>query len=458
MNGKSFILLLLALLFSSRLYCQNCPLTYDKGTLINDTEPNIKKAVCYKREPSQDSIPGLYHTKYIVISTAGKELYNIHFYFYQLQDSLHILYVNATSGSSNTKDIKFDEHSSIRVFKNYKLNQTDISEVDQFCTLFSILDPTRPYVSLNRFQCMDEENVYLSLASLNTEKLQQHLLDVELYNKWKDSMNIVKVAEQKRIAERKKVIADFINNMKEAKDVVISKVKDDDNAAIKTMILEAPLEYVNDFNRKMDQFFLDYYKNIFPFQESNSELGFSFICAPDGMIDTLKTEIFGIASPRIPWFEDSFKIHIVPLIVQDKYRTVVTRRENPNLTSDFNLKYSGLFDQLSPEPNNQEFEEFLNIKKSLLTDLDKYLERSYMVSTKYRYSVKYRSTVEYSDWIYEINRKGVETIGPKGSTVPIPENLINIFKNKIAKPKIGKYRVKICSIYINDKLIGQDIQ
>lgn len=458
MNGKHFSILLLALLFSSQLYCQNCPLPYDKGTLINSEDPDIKKTICFKREPSQDSVPGLYHTKYIVISTSGKELYNIHFYFYQLQDSLHILYVNAASGKTNTRDIKFDDHSSIRIFKNYKPNQTDISENDQFCTLFSVLDPTRPYVSLNQFQCIDEENVYLSLTSLNTEKLQQHLLDVELYNKWKDSMNIVKEAEERRIAERKKVIANFMGAMKEDKDLVIKKIKDDDNAAINTMLLEAPLEYLNDFNRKLDYLFMDYYKNIFPFQEYSSELGFIFICTPNGIIDTLKTEMFGIASPKIQWFEDSFRIHIAPLIVSDKYRTVITRRSNPGLTSDFNLKYSDHFNQLRPEPSNEEFEDFLKVKKELLVDLGRYLERSYMVSTKYRYSIKYRSVVEYSDWIYEISRKGVEKIGPKGSTAPIPENLIITFKNKIAKPKIGKYHVKICSIYINDKLIGQDIQ
>ena len=455
-SKKTIIILFLSFCFTLELIAQNCGRTYYKGTMINVTENNTIK-ICFKMDPAPDSIADVYHSKYTILGAGGTEIYTIHFYFYKPLDSISILYINTITGKDARKEIRFDEHSSVRFFKNYVANDTRIDENDQFCTLFSIPDPSHPYIVLNRFQCIDDPNIYLSLESINSEKLQQHFLDVEVYKKWKDSVNIVAENKRQLAAERKREINTFLNDMKEYKEGVIKNIKwEDEEVKIHGSPFMADPEYLNQFKNKLDQLFISYYKNIFTCKEFDGEVGFTFICTAEGKIDSLKTIIYPINSPRITWFEDSFKVNIAPLVANDNYQSSTTRRFSPNLKSDFDLRFLKPFDQL--KPTNAEFEEFRDVKKEIYNEFESYYVRSFKVPTKYSYSIKYRSTVEYAEWLYEINRKGVEKIGPKGSTQTIPENLINIFKTKIAKPKVGKYLVKICTIYINDKPVGQDIQ
>lgn len=455
-SKKGVIILFLSFCTTLKLISQNCPRTYDVGTLLNGIE-NTKTKICFRMDPDQDSIRDVYHSKYTIIGSNGKEMYNINFYFYKALDSISIVYFNTSEGKTVTEAITFDEHSSIRMFKNYKVNVVDIDENEQLCTLFSIPDPSHPYIILNRFHCLDNENIYLSLVPINPEKLQQHFLDVKFYTAWKDSMNIAAEKERVRVAQREKEILAFLSNMKKYKEEVIKNInKEEEDIKINGSPFMADAEYLNQFKNKLDQFFINYYKNIFTCKEFDSEVGFTFICKADGKIDSLKTDIYPINSRRIYWFEDTFKVNIVPLIANDIYQSAITRRFNPNLKIDFDLRFLNSFDQL--KPTNLEFEKFRDTKKEIYSDFENYYVRTFRIPTKYTYSVKYRSTVEYSEWIYETNSKGVEKIGPKKSIQPIPQNLISIFKNKIAKPNIGKYSVKICTVYINDKLVGQDIQ
>lgn len=457
MNSKrTLIVLFLSFCFISKLIAQNCGRTYYAGTMINVTE-NKNTKICFKMDPAPDSIADVYHSKYTVLGTGGTEIYTIHFYFYSALDSISILYINTITGKDARKEIRFDEHSSVRIFKNYKANDTSIDKNDQFCTLFSIPDPSHPYIVLNRFQCIDDPAIYLSLEPINSEKLQQHFLDVEVYKKWRDSVNIVTENKRQLAAQRKRQINAFLNEMKEYKEGVIKNIKAEDNEVkANGAPFMADPEFLNQFKTKLDLLFINYYRNIFTCKEFDGEIGFTFICNADGKIDSLKTLIYPISSSRIIWFEDSFKVNIAPLVLNDTYQSSTTRRFSPNLKSDFDLKFLNQFDQL--QPTNPEFEEFLKVKKEIYNDFESFYVRSFKVPTKYSYSIKYRSTVENAEWLYEINRKGVEKIGPKGSTQAIPENLINTFKTKIAKPKVGKYPVKICTVYINDRPVGQDIQ
>ena len=457
MNKKPLLIILLSFCITLKLFSQICPRNYEKGKIISVLESGIGK-MCFKGDPVPDSVPGIYHTKYTIVGANAKEIYNIHFYFYKTEDSILMVYFNTVTGKTARKTITFGEHYSIRMFKNYKPNDTTINENTQYCTLFTVPDTSRPYIVLNQFQLIDDENTFLSLTPLNNDKLKQHHQEVEIYYKWKDSVELITEQQQKIIIERKKTISSLLKEMNEYKEKVIQGIYDDDNNfKLSGPTIEANSTMKVEFKRKLDPLFIKYFKNICPYSESNSDIGITFICKADGKIDASKTEIYSINSPKINWFEDSFKVNIAPNIADGIYESVITQRLNSNLINDFNLKYLEAFNQLKPD--NAEFKLFVDVKKEIYNELQKYFLREMNTPTKYTYMINYKSTVEYADWVYEINRKGVEKIGPKIiTTQSISENLINIFKSKIAKPKVGKYKVKICNVYINKELIGQDIQ
>ena len=131
-------------------------------------------------------------------------------------------------------------------------------------------------------------------------------------------------------------------------------------------------------------------------------------------------------------------------------------KSNPDLKTDFDKKFLDAFIKL--EPDNSGSKEFIAAKTEIYNSFENYYERSINVPTKYTYVIKYKCAVEYADWIYTIDRNGVETIGPQKPTRYISEELKNKFKTKIVRPKIGKYHVKICTIYIDDRAIAEDIR
>ena len=434
---------------------QKCPPFYEKGTLYYATE-NKESGFCYRREPVSDINPDIFHTKYTIANAGGKEMYNIHFYFYKQLDSISVVYLNTLTGASTRKTATFKAHSSTRMFKNYEANDTAISTNTLYCTLFTVPETARPYIILNQFQLPDDEFTYLSVSPVNPDKLQQHLAEVELYNKYQDSLNLVTEQENEKIAQHKKAISDLLNEMKEYKDNEIRKIKDEDEVFNKgENFLEASNMLSEKFRDEMDQLFTGYYRTVFPFDNSASDMSFTFFCDANGRIDPSKTDIHSVNSLKLKWIEDGFRANIEPLMSEKRYKTVLVPRFNPTLITDFDAKYKDAFNELKPD--NDEYAEYLAVKKEIYNQFDKYLKREMNSPTKYTYLLKYRSTVEYSEWIYEVSRKGIEKIGPKGMEETITQNLINIFKEKIAKPKVGKYKVKICSVFLNNLLVAQDI-
>ena len=343
------------------------------------------------------------------------------------------------------------------MFKNYKPNDNGIKEGIQYITLFTVPDLERPYIVLNEFQLLDESDFYLSLTPVNPEKLQQHLLEVAIYNNWKDSMNIEMEKEKEKVAQRKILITDFFGQMKKYKDQVINKIIDAENNLItKGDVEDAPRESQFEFKERFDPLFSKLYKTIFPFEHYESELTFTFICNADGKIEDSRTKILSTNPAGIERFVDSFKLNIAPLVNSNTYKTNSVQKDNLRLIDDFNKRFQQTIDDL--KLSNQEFLELKKLRGEIYEELDRYAVREFRVPAKYNYLVKYRSDVIFEEWIYEISRKGVEKIGPKGSVIPIPDKLIQNFKSKIAQPKIGKYKLKICSVYINDELVNQDIR
>src|SRR5258705_13206045 len=136
MNNKILIILYVGLIFSLKLFSQDCQLSYEKGTILNMAESN-RGYFCFKKDPEPliDSTPDVYHTKYTIALGKGREAYNIHFYFYKKLDSISVKYMNTTSGKTASEEIIFRPRSSIRMFKNYRANDTTINENDKYYSL-----------------------------------------------------------------------------------------------------------------------------------------------------------------------------------------------------------------------------------------------------------------------------------------------------------------------------------
>lgn len=456
MYTRLLMILLPLFLFPTALFSQKCPPFYERGSMYNTTE-NTQTGICYKRGTIVDSDPDVYHTNYTIANGEGKELYDIHLYFNKRLDSISVVYFNIPSGITSTKPVTFGSHSSIRMFKDYEANDTTISLNSRNCTLFTIPEPTRPYIILNQFRLLDDDNTYLSLNPVSADKLQQHLSEVEGYKNWRDSMHILSEAEQQKLALHKKGIADILKEMEEYKEAEIKKIQEaDEDSKTMGVYAEANTEMQALFLSKLDPVFNNYYSKVFPFENKYSEMSFTFFCDADGNIQPLKTDIHSVNSEKLQWFEDSFKVNLERIINTQKYKTMVTTNYHPSILTDFDARFIKPFNDL--DPSNEEFAQFASAKTAIYNVLEKYLARDKSSPTKYSYVIKYKSTVEDADWQYEINRKGIEKIGPKSLEESIPQDLKNIFKNKIVKPGTSKYHIKICKIYLNGLLVGEDIK
>lgn len=460
LENKLLVLLFLFFGFSLKLFSQDCQPSYEKGSVINKGESR-QGYFCFKKDPEPliDSIPGMYHTKYTISFGKGRETYNIHFYFYKLLDSISIKYMNTVSGKMTTEEIAFKKHSSIRMFKNYKANDTTINANDIYYTLFTIPDTLRPYVSLNQFQLPDNSNICLKFTEIDPEKLQQHDAETRNYFRLEDSISIVKKTDAENRLRHKNTIDSIFRSMNDYKDYAIKKIIDEDSVfKLKGPVAEAPLDLLEEFRTKVDPLFREYLKNNCPFENYDSEIRFTFISNGNGKININKTQIESINSLRIKWIEDNFKMSIQSHIEEGIYRTVNTVRTNTGIIAEFNNIYVEAINYLKANSGNEEYKEFLVFKNKIYSELEKYiLDRDINTPTKYTYSIKYRSTVSIEDWIYEINKKGVEKIGPKKAVEATSDELKILFKKNIAKPGIGKYHIKICNAFLNNNLISLDI-
>ena len=463
MNYKIIIFLFLFLDICSNLFSQDCPPSYDKGSLFNREQSGKPGYFCFKRdpEPPVDSLPEVYHTKYTIAFGKGRETYNIHVYFYKMQDSISIKYMNTTSGKTTSTEIAFKEHSSIRLFKNYKTNDTTISENEQYCTLFTIPDTLRPYITLNLFQLPENPGICLVFSQVTPDKLAQHREETAAYFRWEDSVGLARKLDEDRRIKLKNSMDSLLRDMNDYKAMAILKIRKSDSLfALNGPVQEANATYSEEFKLKIDPLFIESLKKELPFENSDSELKLSFICNGLGKMDIQKVKMEPTGSPVAALLENSFKQDILPVIEAWVYRTGVIQRTDAGLVNDFNKRYSAAIDQFSKETAvNSIYKEFLAGRNKILAELDVYmLTREVNTPTRYSYSARYRSEVTTADWIYEIDRKGNEKIGPKKPVEPVLEELKTIFKTKIAKPGVGKYHIKISRVYFNNKIIGQDIR
>ena len=460
--SRKISILVLIIVIATKAYCQDCPALFEKGNMCY--LPGERQAsFCFKKDPEilLDSIPGVYHTKYTVSLDKGREAYTIHFYFYKALDSISIIYFNAASGKIISEELRFPEHSSIRMFKNYRANDTSITENDRLCTLFTILNIERPYVTLNQFQLPDNKNTYLTFTAVIPDKLILHQNETSAYFKWKDSTDLAKETELKRVVERTHMLDSMLKEMKDYEAVLIKKVIDSNEyLKLYSTAADASIIYTEEFKRKQAHLFTGFLKKIFPVEDLNSSIKLTFICNGEGRIDPSKTTIDSTGSSRIKWLEDSVKIYVLPIIDMIGYRTMSIYQAYPNLIFDFENKNRSTINYFnSASVDNSEYRKFIREKRPIIDSLDRYsVGKEIHLPTRYTYVINYKTTVVPAEWVYEIDsKKNEERIMSRKNNEYIPDELKTLFKKKIAKQGIGKYKIRICSVYLDDILIGQDI-
>ncbi len=452
MNKISLILVLFIFCLTTKIFSQKCRLPYENGDLIiNDSKKGI---VCFLREPDQNVVGNIFHTKYTFKINGEKETY-LDFNFYKDQNIIEIIYTDAT-GSKTPKSIKFDPAGSIWMFKDYKANDTLINKYDSDTILFTIIDPSKPYITLNHFQLMDNDEVLFKLQDINDDKLLLHTLAAKLYYARIKPQPIP--VDETAIKQHQKNIEEIFNEMRDYTDSVIKKIKSDSSDIIKNgkngQILEATSEVSQKFKIQLDSIFIPYYKNIFHFEDSTCDFEIKCFCDGEGKIKSCY--IHSVESTPIKWFEDSFNFILKPRIEEGIYKTMTTSLNNPNLTNEFTNRYRTKFDNL--DPTNDEKNSFDKLQVSILRKLENYSVLEINCPTNYTYDINYRSTVKEDIWIYEKDKKGNTTVRIDGAVDQPAPDLIIYFKENIGRPKKGKYNINTNEISINNKLIGAHLQ
>ena len=400
-----------------------------------------------------DTLENLYHTTYTITLDKGREVYDIHFYFYKEKDSISIFYFNQLNNYKITVPITFNNHCSKRMFKNYKINDTTIQEDDKYCTLFTVADTSRPFITLNRFQLPDDKNTFLVLDTINVEKLRMHVFEAKNYFAFNESMLNDNDIPDRGVVNSKKEIDSTIKDMQAYKARIIHDIVVKDSLFELTGTPQEATETNSEsFTKKVDAVFFDYCKKTCPFENFEAKIQMTFICNGYGRLDTTRTSIDSTNAFKIRWLIDSFKARIQPFIQGFTYRTRTSVINYPDLISDFNKMP---FNDIGA--NNAEHQIFTNAKTKIRNDLDQYSSREVNIPTKYTYLIKYKSTVTFSEWIYT-SYNGREILSSKNYNEVISDELKDIFKSKIAKAGIGNYKVEICNVFFNYKLVGQDVR
>ena len=151
------------------------------------------------------------------------------------------------------------------------------------------------------------------------------------------------------------------NEMLGYKDSVIKQIENDDQQFIESIWpREASNELSRKFSAQLNNIFYNYFKNLFPYQAHDSRVEFKFICNPAGRVYTVK-DVRSINSLQIKWIEDSFRVFVVPQLRQIDFETMTVQRDNKNLITDFNARFSETINKLNRK--DSWVDEVLDIQK-----------------------------------------------------------------------------------------------
>lgn len=247
------------------------------------------------------------------------------------------------------------------------------------------------------------------------------------------------------------------------KDSVINNILTKENARLlKEATLIADRKSLEEFGKKMDDIYINYFKNIHSFKEEVFDVSCTFPCNGNGKIkiDPVKSLSFKTGSQE-NWFKDSFMLNIKPIIEAGVYTTLLETYTNPTLKTDF-LNW---FEQSFASYSNlglADRDSFSVTVNAINNELEPYMTRSINMPTIYSYSFKYVSSVKQPTWKYIKEGNGSEKFNDKSegeNKVEITENLKQLFREKFGHLNKGKYTLKISTLSLNGQVnTSQDIQ
>ncbi|MBL0180994.1 MAG: hypothetical protein IPP96_01400 [Chitinophagaceae bacterium] len=453
MAKKIFFYLICSFCLSLQVFGQAClNSSYEPGTLLLNGEEEVG-ALCFKRLPDPNPINNRYHTNYTFKVNGNKETYQLDFYFYRSLDSISIIYFNEQTGHRDTNYTKLDRRGSMGMVKNYKANDTLINRFEKnYPILFTIPDIDKPHIILNQFQLPDDKTKAFVVSVINTLQLKIHIAESKLYfDRYKPGNLMIPEA-------REKELKNLLDEMTDYKNSVIKELKNAEELSGKN---KQPVQANNVLNEQfaiqLNPIFIDYYKNVFPYQDCNSTIQVVFICDANGKIEK-ENDIYSVNSQQLKWFEDSFKNRVLPLITAESFKNVTESWKAPPLQSNFDDKYLERIKNLNLRQD--ETTPFTQLKIKIYDEFAKFHDKEINRPTLYTYRIKYQSIVRDEVWEYKPKTdKKPEVLGPIGSTEQISEDLKNKFRREyVPKKRESKYNIKRCDIIINDQLKGQDIK
>jgi len=416
------------------------------GKMLNAKDSKID-AVCFLRTPN----PIGNVTKYTIL-LSGIEIYEVEFTYYKEGDSILIKFYDKQNTSVKRESIRLKSEDSHFLICDFKPNIKSISNANGYRILFGIDHPNQQFITLYQFQAIGGTLTQFKLQDVADSVLFQHKISVTDYE-------VIVDIRRKYTNAIEQLKRDMIFH----KDSIINSITEKENTKIiKDAILIADKSLQADFTKKMDGMFVNYFKNIFSFNEDAFDVNFTFSCNGKGKIkiDTVKSLHFKIGLQK-NWLRDSFILNIKPNIEKGFYGTLTETNTTKNLKLEFTNWFEDNFNSytnLGPSDRDS----FMVLLKSIYTELDPFITRTINIPTLYSYTFRYTSSVKRPTWKYVKESDGSDKFvdkSDKEKRVEITENLKQIFKTKYGSLGSGKYNLMVSTLSINsDAYNGQDIQ
>lgn len=414
------------------------------GEMTNITDGK-SRPISYKRDQNANENK----TKYTIYKD-GIELYEVSFISFINNDgddidSVSIRFDDKQKDKLERKNVKFYPEDSKNIVASKRgdniLNKNDIT-IDQrkenYDLLFSIDDKKTMFITLYQFKEIEGTQTYFSLQPPVADSVKErHSLAVERY---------IRIMNDR--AKHKLMVSLLKRKMVDYKDGIIQKIKEKEVFnEINSAPIKPELKLQEKFNEKVDPVFRTYLKTIYPFYDYDIAVRFIFSCYGNKKLDPTKMEPRSLNGNPIDWFKDTFNKKIRPDILAMEYATIDGEVNHAELKEDFINHFKDEMKKLAPD--DTEFADTITLVSSELSD---YLTRKINVPTLYTYDIKYTSKVEEATW----RLQGNGDIKPKDHPELVAE-LKEKFIEKTAN-KAGKYDFQICTISINDKIMGRDIK
>lgn len=415
------------------------------GKMLNAREGKIEP-ICYLRSPN----PIGNITKYTII-LSGVEIYEVQFEYDKEADSILIKFYDKQNTNVKKESVMLKPEDSHFLICDFKPNQKPITSGNTYRILFGIDQPDAQFVTLYQFQAIGGAQMQFQLQEVQEDVLAGHLEAV----RDKEKIDNIRAMHAASISSLKR-------DMTACKDSIIAALlereKQKSNAEA-TLIATRDLQA--SFTKKMDNLFINYFKNIHTYNPENFDVSFRFSCDAGGSIkvDAQKSINF-INGQQRNWLRDSFLLRIKPKIEAGNYPALSDTLTNGGLKDNF---ISWFENRLSVYPNigQADMDSFSTLQKQIVEELETYTTRSVNLPVIYTYSFKYKSSMLSPVWRYVKENNGGDKFIDKSESynrVEITERLKEIFRAKYGTLQNGKYKLQVSTVEINNgETITQDI-